>query len=108
VSDAERGKPAEQTHDQCDSAEELAGDHKKGHSRGKVQVFGERAHAARKTGSAIPSQQFLSAVREENESQHDPNNRDHPINVCTRQNLYHRSLPLHHGRIECECSDFAA
>src|SRR5438128_9780099 len=65
------GNSAKQPDDQPDSTEQFPGDHKKGQSRRKVQMFGERAHAAGKTGSAIPSQHFLSAVGKEYDSQYD-------------------------------------
>jgi hypothetical protein len=44
------------------------GDYKKGQSRRKVQMFGERAHAAGKTRSAKPTQQLLRTVGKEYDS----------------------------------------
>jgi hypothetical protein len=54
---------------------------KEGQSGRKVQMFGKRAHAARKAGPAIPLQHFLSAWAKEDDSQHDTSDRHDPVSV---------------------------
>src|SRR6266446_9093123 len=86
------GNSAEQPDDQSDSTEKFPGDHKKGQSRRKVQMFGERAHAAGKTGSAIPPQHFLSAVAKEYDSQYDASDPHDPVSVSTYEIFDHQSF----------------
>src|ERR1700757_3217416 len=60
--DDQRCNSAEQPDDQSDSTGQFPGDDQKGQSGRKVQMFGEREHAAGETRSAIPTQHFLSAM----------------------------------------------
>jgi len=83
---------AEQPNDQSDSSEQFPGDHKKGQSRRKVQMFGEGAHATDKTGSAIPPQHFLSAVTKKYHSQYDASDSHDPVSVSSCQAFYHHSF----------------
>jgi hypothetical protein len=88
------GNSAEQPDDQSDSTEQFSSDHKKSQSRREVQMFGEGSHAAGKTGPAIPSQHFLSAVGKEYDSQHDASDRHDPVSVSTCQAPDHQSSSL--------------
>jgi hypothetical protein len=63
--DDQGSNSAEKPDDQSDSTQQFPRDYQKGQSRWKVQMFGECAHAAGKTGAAIPSQHFLSAMGDE-------------------------------------------
>src|SRR5213594_2039868 len=93
------GNPAEQPDDQSDSTEQFPGDHKKGQSRRKVHIFGERAHAPGKTGSAVPPQHFLSAVAKEYDSQddasdpHDPVKREYLVDFRSSVVLLNSQFP---------------
>src|SRR5579862_5941993 len=85
--DDECGNSAEQADDESDSTEEFSSDDKKGQNRRKAQMFCEGAHAAGKTGSAVPPQHFLSDVTEEYDSQYDAGDRHNPVSVRTNQVL---------------------
>src|ERR1700757_3411697 len=82
--DDQSGNSAEQPDDQSDSTEQFPGDDQKGQSGRKVQMFGERAHAAGETRSAIPTQHFLSTVGEKYDSQYNASNPQNPVGVSTR------------------------
>src|SRR5260370_29640034 len=84
---------AEKPDDQSNPAEKFPRDYQKGQSRWKVQMFAERAHAAGKTGSAIPSQHFLSAVGKEYDTQYDARDSHNQASLSTCENLDHQSLP---------------
>src|SRR5579864_2356370 len=81
--DDQPGNSGEQTDNQSDSTEQFTGDDQKGQSGWKVQMFGERAHAAGETRSGIPTEHFLSAVGKKYDSQHDASNRHNPVGVST-------------------------
>src|SRR5207247_8161591 len=57
-------------------------------------MFRERAHAAGKTGSAIPPQHFLSAVAKEYDPQYDASYPHDPVSVSTCQTLDHQSFSI--------------
>src|SRR5207247_8832649 len=54
----------------------------------------ERAHAAGKTGTAIPPQHFLSAVAKEYDPQYDASYPHDPVSVSTCQTLDHQSFSI--------------
>jgi hypothetical protein len=81
--DDQSSNSAEQPDDQSDSTEQFPGDDQKGQGGRKVQMFGERSHAAGETWSAIPTQQFLSAVSKKYDSQYDASNPHNPVSVST-------------------------
>jgi hypothetical protein len=55
-------------------------------------MFGKRAHAAGKTRSAKPTQQFLSTVGKEYDSQYNASDPHDPVSVRTGETLDHRSF----------------
>lgn len=89
----QRGYAAEQTHDQAQAAEELGKNCQDREDRRNPEVLSEDVHGSRPAVAAKPAQRLLGAVREEYNSQNDPEKRDRMIICGVNQFMEHICNP---------------
>jgi len=78
---AERGDAGEKSDDQAETAEELCGDSKVGEGRGYTEVIAKRLDRGAQAMTAEPTQKFLRAMGEQDDSQDHSCYREHPIRI---------------------------